>query len=113
MVSEHACSALIVCNLWVRVIAEFLDPIDKKFQKKMQTSGFSQVWFSDSKIKQCTDNFSHKIGQGGFGDVFYGKLSDGQEIAAKVLSPESCQSKQEFYNEVRSLFTFKISLASF
>ncbi|KAG0575642.1 hypothetical protein KC19_5G019700 [Ceratodon purpureus] len=84
---------------------KFLDPIDKAFQKKMQTSGFSQVWYSDSKIKQCTDNFAHKIGQGGFGDVFYGKLPDGQEIAAKVLTPESCQSKQEFYNEIELLST--------
>lgn len=92
------------CDYGVWVTAEFLDPIDKAFQKKLQTSGFSQVWYSDSKIKQCTDNFAQKIGQGGFGDVFYGKLPDGQEIAAKVLTPESCQSKQEFYDEVGAHF---------
>jgi hypothetical protein len=45
-------------------------------------------------------DFSTNVGSGGFGDVFYGKLPDGQEIAAKVLSAESHQSKQEFYNEV-------------
>lgn len=66
----------------------------------MKTAGFSQTLYTESRIKQATDNFGNKIGQGGFGDVFYGKLEDGQEIAAKVLSSTSCQSKQEFYNEV-------------
>jgi len=83
------------------VVVEFLDPVDNAFERKMQSAGFSQAWYSESKIKLCTDNFAHKIGQGGFGDVFYGKLPDGQEIAAKVLTADSWQSKQEFYNEVR------------
>ena len=55
---------------------------------------------SEAKIKQATNNFEHRIGYGGFSDVFYGKLEDGQEIAAKVLSSGSHQSKEDFYNEV-------------
>ncbi|XP_024373082.1 probable LRR receptor-like serine/threonine-protein kinase At1g51880 isoform X3 [Physcomitrium patens] len=82
-----------------------LDPVDRAFQRKMKTAGFSQTLYTESRIKQATDNFGNKIGQGGFGDVFYGKLEDGQEIAAKVLSSTSCQSKQEFYNEIELLST--------
>jgi hypothetical protein len=68
-----------------------------------RNGGLSQV-FSSTKIKKATNNFSTVIGVGGFGDVFYGKLPDGQEIAAKVLSTDSNQTKVEFYNEVSALY---------
>lgn len=51
----------------------------------------------------ATDNFSeaNKLGQGGFGCVYKGVLSDGLEIAVKRLSRESGQGVEEFKNEVR------------
>ncbi|CAO2823749.1 unnamed protein product [Amaranthus hypochondriacus] len=42
----------------------------------------------------------NKLGQGGFGSVYKGKLEDGQEIAVKRLSRASVQGLQEFMNEV-------------
>jgi hypothetical protein len=36
----------------------------------------------------------------GFGEVFSGKLSNGQEIGIKTLSTSFHQSKLEFFNEV-------------
>ncbi|GKB24050.1 cysteine-rich receptor-like protein kinase 15, partial [Tanacetum coccineum] len=53
-------------------------------------------------IKQATDDFSenNKLGQGGFGLVYKGKLQNGQEIAVKRLSRDSGQGDQEFKNEV-------------
>jgi hypothetical protein len=63
--------------------------------------------FSSTKIKKATNNFSTVIGEGGFGDVFYGTLPDGQEIAAKVLSTDSNQTKVEFHNEVSALHTLE------
>ncbi|GMN68767.1 hypothetical protein TIFTF001_037818 [Ficus carica] len=40
------------------------------------------------------------LGEGGFGPVYKGKLSSGQEIAVKRLSKDSCQGLEEFKNEV-------------
>ncbi|KAM4113995.1 hypothetical protein ACJW30_04G037200 [Castanea mollissima] len=53
-------------------------------------------------IKVATDDFSdaNKLGQGGFGAVYRGKLSDEQVIAVKRLSKNSGQGDLEFKNEV-------------
>ncbi|KAK9155987.1 hypothetical protein Sjap_003467 [Stephania japonica] len=53
-------------------------------------------------IATATSNFSfmNKIGEGGFGPVYRGKLVDGQEIAVKRLSMDSGQGITEFKNEV-------------
>ncbi|KAL3742214.1 hypothetical protein ACJRO7_017662 [Eucalyptus globulus] len=59
--------------------------------------------FMLSEIEEATKKFEKKIGSGGFGDVFYGKLKDGREIAVKVLSNDSNQGKREFSNEVTLL----------
>ncbi|MCD9561214.1 hypothetical protein HAX54_020215 [Datura stramonium] len=58
--------------------------------------------FSFDQIKEATDNFSikNKIGEGGFGPVYKGRLSDGEEIAVKRLSECSKQGVEEFQNEV-------------
>ncbi|XP_048132925.1 cysteine-rich receptor-like protein kinase 44 [Rhodamnia argentea] len=53
-------------------------------------------------IQAATDNFSHqnKLGEGGFGEVFQGRLPNGQQIAVKRLSQGSGQGAGEFKNEV-------------
>ncbi|XP_058071125.1 cysteine-rich receptor-like protein kinase 10 [Magnolia sinica] len=53
-------------------------------------------------IQVATDNFSNenKLGEGGFGPVYKGMLSDGKEIAVKRLSSCSGQGLEEFKNEV-------------
>nr|AMH40478.1 G-type lectin-domain containing receptor kinase 6 [Pohlia nutans] len=83
--------------------AHSLDSLDKAFQARLQASGGNSQAFSETKIKQATNNYATVIGHGGFGDVFYGKLTDGTEVAAKVLSANSHQSKHEFYNEIELL----------
>eukprot|EP00261_Vitis_vinifera_P014502 XP_003632437.2 PREDICTED: cysteine-rich receptor-like protein kinase 10 isoform X1 [Vitis vinifera] len=59
--------------------------------------------FNFDYIMIATNNFSsqNKIGKGGFGDVYKGKLIDGQEIAVKRLSRGSGQGLVEFKNEIR------------
>lgn len=54
-------------------------------------------------IRVATNNFSeeNKLGQGGFGAVYKGRLTNGQEIATKRLSMGSGQGDQEFKNEVK------------
>ncbi|KAL5579096.1 hypothetical protein UlMin_011538 [Ulmus minor] len=53
-------------------------------------------------IRDATDDFSdsNKLGQGGFGAVYKGRLSNGEEIAVKRLSRGSSQGDLEFKNEV-------------
>ncbi|KAL1215953.1 G-type lectin S-receptor-like serine/threonine-protein kinase SD1-29 [Cardamine amara subsp. amara] len=53
-------------------------------------------------IRTATNNFSasNKLGQGGFGPVYKGKLVDGKEIAVKRLSSSSGQGTEEFMNEI-------------
>ncbi|KAF7848231.1 hypothetical protein BT93_L2174 [Corymbia citriodora subsp. variegata] len=58
--------------------------------------------FSFDSILLATNNFntSNKLGQGGFGPVYKGKLKDGKEIAVKRLSSSSAQGMKEFKNEI-------------
>ncbi|KAL1805735.1 hypothetical protein ACET3Z_028803 [Daucus carota] len=58
--------------------------------------------FEFSTIEAATNGFSpdNKIGAGGFGDVFKGVLTNGQQIAVKRLSKGSGQGAKEFQNEV-------------
>ncbi|KAL7244032.1 hypothetical protein ACSBR1_016288 [Camellia fascicularis] len=53
-------------------------------------------------VQAATNNFSdqNKIGLGGFGHVYKGILSNGQEIAVKRLSRNSGQGAEKFKNEV-------------
>ncbi|GAY33780.1 hypothetical protein CUMW_282180 [Citrus unshiu] len=54
-------------------------------------------------IAAATEHFSpaNRLGQGGFGPVYKGKLLDGQEIAIKRLSKSSGQGIVEFKNEAK------------
>ncbi|KAF8029664.1 hypothetical protein BT93_E2173 [Corymbia citriodora subsp. variegata] len=58
--------------------------------------------FDLTTIKVATNDFSpkNKLGEGGFGEVFQGRLPNGQEIAVKRLSQSSRQGDEEFKNEV-------------
>lgn len=59
--------------------------------------------FDLAVILASTDNFAaeSKIGEGGFGPVYLGRLEDGQEVAVKRLSRKSSQGVVEFKNEVK------------
>ncbi|CAI0457483.1 unnamed protein product [Linum tenue] len=58
--------------------------------------------YSMTSIMTATDNFSlqNKLGQGGFGPVYKGKLPQGKEVAVKRLSKTSGQGLVEFRNEL-------------
>jgi RIO-like serine/threonine protein kinase len=58
--------------------------------------------FELSEIEVATENFEKVIGKGGFGSVYYGKLSDDTEIAVKVHNSGSNQGILEFINEVHT-----------
>ncbi|KAF3442366.1 hypothetical protein FNV43_RR16282 [Rhamnella rubrinervis] len=59
-------------------------------------------YFTLRQIKAATGNFDpgNKIGEGGFGPVYKGVLSDGAVLAVKQLSSKSKQGNREFVNEI-------------
>ncbi|KAL4352532.1 hypothetical protein GQ457_06G039450 [Hibiscus cannabinus] len=63
---------------------------------------FAPKQYSYREIKKMTNKFTEKLGQGGFGSVYKGKLSDGRFVAVKVLS-ESKGDGEDFMNEVTSI----------
>lgn len=63
--------------------------------------------YSYNELKSATNGFSaaNKVGEGGFGTVYKGRLRDGRRIAVKVLSIEieSMRGEREFIAELTSL----------
>lgn len=59
--------------------------------------------FTFKYIEAATQNFKTLIGEGGFGSVYRGTLTDGQEVAMKVRSSTSTQGTREFENELNLL----------
>ncbi|KAL9236459.1 hypothetical protein vseg_011129 [Gypsophila vaccaria] len=73
-------------------------------------SGSENIKFYTYKeLQTATDDFNkhNKIGQGGFGSVYKGKLRDETIVAIKVLSPESRQGLREFLTELTVLADIK------
>ncbi|KAE8696351.1 putative LRR receptor-like serine/threonine-protein kinase [Hibiscus syriacus] len=60
---------------------------------------------SYSEIKAATEDFSpsNKLGEGGFGAVYKGTLSDGRVVAVKQLSVASNQGKEQFVTEIATI----------
>ncbi|KAH1261626.1 putative LRR receptor-like serine/threonine-protein kinase RFK1 [Glycine soja] len=58
--------------------------------------------FTLKQIRDATYDFTpdNMIGEGGFGHVYKGQLSDGTLIAVKQLSSKSRQGNREFLNEI-------------
>ncbi len=54
--------------------------------------------YSLREIIDATNNFEKILGEGGFARVYYGKLTDGTEVAVKRLMLKDSQ----FFNEVHS-----------
>ncbi|KAE9611763.1 putative glycerophosphodiester phosphodiesterase, protein kinase RLK-Pelle-LRK10L-2 family [Lupinus albus] len=58
--------------------------------------------YNYAEVKKMTNSFRNKLGQGGFGCVYKGKLQDGRDVAVKVLT-ESKADGEDFINEVASI----------
>ncbi|XP_059069199.1 rust resistance kinase Lr10-like [Cryptomeria japonica] len=58
--------------------------------------------YSFSQLNKITNNFADKLGEGGFGVVYKGKLSSGSLVAVKLVD-QSRQSENQFMNEKQTL----------
>ncbi|KAF9609264.1 hypothetical protein IFM89_014458 [Coptis chinensis] len=81
-------------DLYIRMAASELSECEK--------DNLEMPLFDLSTIATATNNFSEdkKLGEGGFGPVYKGKLDGEREIAVKRLSRNSIQGVSEFKNEV-------------
>ncbi|CAN1258012.1 Cold-responsive protein kinase 1 [Linum perenne] len=61
--------------------------------------------FTFKELDMATNRFdaSNRIGEGGFGSVYKGRLKDGRVVAIKVLSAGSRQGDREFMSELATL----------
>ncbi|KAI7729578.1 hypothetical protein M8C21_021996 [Ambrosia artemisiifolia] len=91
----------ITCYLRKRVISKVKQMIETMMNKGKFSYHKQQV-ISFADIREATNSFSeeNKLGEGGYGPVYKGKLSNGQEVAVKRLSRSSKQGIEEFKNEV-------------
>ncbi|GAB4831011.1 hypothetical protein Ancab_005024 [Ancistrocladus abbreviatus] len=74
----------------------------KKVAREDEIGSAESLQISLGTIRAATNNFSdsNRLGGGGFGNVYKGKLSNGQEVAVKRLSKDSEQGDLQFKNEV-------------
>ncbi|KAG8478076.1 hypothetical protein CXB51_027897 [Gossypium anomalum] len=63
---------------------------------------FAPKQYSYREIKKMTNKFHDNLGQGGYGKVYRGKMSDGRFVAVKILN-ESKGNGEDFMNEVASI----------
>ncbi|CAA2957639.1 probable receptor kinase At1g67000 [Olea europaea subsp. europaea] len=57
------------------------------------------ISYSYSDIKKMTKGFREKLGEGGYGSVYKGKLRSGRDVAVKILGKNKSNG-QDFINEV-------------
>ncbi|KAK2639452.1 hypothetical protein Ddye_027247 [Dipteronia dyeriana] len=72
------------------------------FGHKRRRGDLQTGTFTFRQLKAATNNFNsaNKLGEGGFGSVYKGQLSEGTVIAVKQLSSKSSQGNREFVNEI-------------
>ncbi|RZC57582.1 hypothetical protein C5167_004890 [Papaver somniferum] len=89
----------------------YCSPVDEDKEQpsviKVSNSTKEHQWevYSLKELLQATNNFheDHKIGEGGFGSVYWGRTSKGDEIAVKRLKAVTMKAEMEFAVEVEIL----------
>ncbi|GLT31674.1 hypothetical protein SLA2020_063950 [Shorea laevis] len=96
--------ALLVVGALLLMLWIFL--IQRKAKETVETVDeiikVESLQYDFATVQAATNNFSeeNKLGQGGFGTVYKGRLSTEQDVAVKRLSSTSGQGDTEFKNEV-------------
>ncbi|CAL5342898.1 unnamed protein product [Camellia sinensis] len=76
--------------------------LKKEDQVKIEIFLEDYIRYTYAEIKKITNNFKEKLGQGGYGTVYKGKLSNDIHIATKILNDVKGNG-DDFINEVGTL----------
>ncbi|KAG9455996.1 hypothetical protein H6P81_000504 [Aristolochia fimbriata] len=80
---------------------------DEKVNEGFYGNGGDGTWriFTYKELQAATNGFSeeNKLGEGGFGSVYWGKTNDGLQIAVKKLKAMNSKAEMEFAVEVEVL----------
>ncbi|XP_016194745.1 receptor-like kinase TMK4 [Arachis ipaensis] len=97
------CAAVIYKSKRLQKILFKKTIVDHNVEDLIQSHGFMvQKRYSYSQVKKMTNSFREELGKGAFGVVYKGSLSDGRQVAVKIL--KECKTNgEEFINEVASI----------
>ncbi|XP_052485793.1 rust resistance kinase Lr10-like isoform X2 [Gossypium raimondii] len=90
---------VLVTYKWRRRHLSMDDMIEEFLQSQ---NNLVPIRYSYKEIKKMTKSFKDKLGEGGYGSVFKGKLRSGHHVAIKLLG-KSKGNGQDFINEVASI----------
>ena len=86
-------------NKWFMRHLSTNDAIEEFLQSQ---NNFMPINYSFSEIWKMTKGFKDKLGEGGYGSVYKGKLQSGRLIAIKMLD-KSKVNGQDFISEVTTI----------
>ncbi|XP_050221750.1 rust resistance kinase Lr10-like [Mercurialis annua] len=100
-------SLLLVAAILVLCYKYRKDKAEKENQVKIEKfledyKALKPTRYTYADIKRITNDFKEKLGEGGYGTVFKGKLSHEIYVAVKILN-NSKGNGEEFINEVRTM----------
>jgi serine/threonine protein kinase len=95
-------TAFVWLLLYFQKDSQFIAGAASKFLQDMEKEKL--VKFTDQQLRIATDNYSYRLGSGGFGIVYKGCFSNGTMIAVKVLHGRSTEKNdQQFIAEVGTI----------
>jgi len=100
-------SFLILLSIFTLYCFYTYDKVEKEHQAKIEKFledyiNFRPTRYSYADVKRITNQFTEKLGEGAYGTVFKGKLSNEIYVAVKILKT-SMGNGEEFINEVGTM----------
>ncbi|KAK6931996.1 Protein kinase domain [Dillenia turbinata] len=97
-------AAVVVCLMPIFVIFYFRRKSYADVKELLELRAKTNT-FSYAELRSATNDFNpaNKLGEGGFGPVYKGVLSDGRVIAVKQLAVASHQGKSQFVTEISTI----------
>ncbi|KAL4594847.1 hypothetical protein ACB092_12G048600 [Castanea dentata] len=99
MVLGAPCVVALLIYKWCRRHLSTNDAVEEFLQSQ---NNFMPIRYSYSEIRKMTKGFKDKLGEGGYGSVYKGKLQSGRLVAIKMLDNFKANG-QDFINEVATI----------